>query len=244
MVRCKHARLHHPRAPFEVAARAEQRHHRRLHGGGDVHRHRIHADETFGLRRERRELLERKPAGEVHRGLAQLRQDAADVLAFSLVRGGGQDHAQALVVQAVDEVGAFVRVPAFEQPARGWVKMNVAARHKIVRTQQVAHGILRLGPCVQHQPALVQTRLQTQTPQRVEVDLDGVARLGRHAIAMTEGGVPGFATARRVVAHHRKFRSEQVREPGAARGFREVQQQVVVLRTQRTQQPDLPRADA
>src|SRR3989344_5964452 len=55
---------------------------------------------------------------------------------------------------------------------------------------------------------------------------------------MTEGGVPGFSASRRVVAYHRKLRAEQVREPGTARTFREVQQQVVVLRAQRAQQPD------
>ena len=73
-------------APIRGRRRAEQRHHRRLHGRGDVHRHRIHTDEALGLRRERGELLERKPAREVHRGLAQSFGDAADVLAFGLVR--------------------------------------------------------------------------------------------------------------------------------------------------------------
>jgi len=94
--------------------------------------------------------------------------------------------------------------------------MNVAARHEIVRAQQFAHGIFCLRPGIEHQPALVRPRLDTESPQRIEMDLDGVARFRRHAVAVAEGGVPKLAAARRVIAHYRKFRTKQVREPGAA----------------------------
>ena len=41
------ARSHHPRAPLDVAAGAEQGHHRGLHGGGDMHGGGIHADKKL-----------------------------------------------------------------------------------------------------------------------------------------------------------------------------------------------------
>ena len=72
MIRGQHACFHLPRSPFEVAARAEQNHGRRLHRRGDVHGHGIHADETFRLPGERRELLEVELAAQVRHGTLEL----------------------------------------------------------------------------------------------------------------------------------------------------------------------------
>ena len=52
----------HPRPPLDVAAGAEQRDHRRLHCGRDVHGRGINADEEFCLRSKCGEFFKRKLA--------------------------------------------------------------------------------------------------------------------------------------------------------------------------------------
>src|SRR3954454_18021710 len=64
---CDDAALDRPRPPFVLAARSKKRDVRRAHGGGEMHRHRIDADEKARARRERAELLQRELAREVER---------------------------------------------------------------------------------------------------------------------------------------------------------------------------------
>jgi hypothetical protein len=54
-----------PGTPFDFSARTEQRHHRRSHRRGDVHRRRIDADERARLARECSELAQPERADQV-----------------------------------------------------------------------------------------------------------------------------------------------------------------------------------
>src|SRR5437879_3634467 len=94
------AMRHPPWSPFELAARAEQGDHWRLHGRGDMHGGGIHADEEPGPACERGQLLQTEFPGEIDRPrVMNAREDVRDELAFPRVGCRADHHALAAAIQ-------------------------------------------------------------------------------------------------------------------------------------------------
>ena len=110
-----HALLDVPRRPFVLARRAEQRHGGRAHRRGEMHRHRVDADEKACSRGERAELLERQLAGQIKRFAGRPVEDLIDER--RLLRRGGQHDLMAFRGQPVGKQRVALGRPALEGPA-------------------------------------------------------------------------------------------------------------------------------
>ncbi len=222
-----HALLDIPRRPLVLARRTEERHGRRAHRRGEVHRHRVDTDEKPRPCGERAELLERQLAGQID-GLARRAVENL-VDERGLLRRGGQHHLMAFGGQPVGQQRVALRRPALERPARR--RMHVDER---LRQRQRLDLLLGVGARHEMHPALVHARIDADAAQRVEIDFHLMA-IADQRVEMAEALAPP-APAFRHVRRHAMARAEQARKPGAARMLGEMHQQVIVPRAQRAEE--------
>ena len=234
-------RPHAPRPPLDVAARTEQRDHRRAHRGGDVHRRRIDADEELRARRERGERLERELAGEVDRRALARGEDRAHELELRRARRGGQHHRVAVARERVHERGGALRRPALEAPARGRVEMDEAALRDPERGQPGGDRARRFRAGHEHEPPLILPRIDPDPPQRVEVDFDRVTPAVPGQPVEVREALPPEPPAIGLVRRDAEAGAQKAREGGTAGMLGQGDEQVVAPRAQPRDEPPLRR---
>lgn len=227
---------HAPGAPLLVAGRAEEGHHGRAHGGGDVHGGRVHADEEAGPAGQGRQFLQAQLAGEVHRGTGQAGLDGGHHLPLGRVRRGGDHHRPALGLEAVDDGGHGLRGPALETPAGGGMQMHEGLAAQALVRQQLAHPALRFHAGHQGQAPLIRRRIEADAAQGVQVALHRVAQgIARSADEMGEAVLPETAPTPHL-GPHGPAGADGPGQPGAPGMVGEVNHQVVTGMAQGLQQ--------
>src|ERR1051325_2657784 len=127
MVRHYYARAHSPRPPFKLATRTEEHNRRCAHGGRDMHRRRIDADETLRARGQRGERLQAQAAGQIHDRPTRGGENRARKLQLALIRRGGNHDLLDARDQLRNQRRVLVDFPTFEEPTRGRMQVNELA---------------------------------------------------------------------------------------------------------------------